>query len=121
MNRRGNFTGFDNGSRERLLLVQMEAQRHIQRALDAVDAHLAIALRRVAVAATEERAVIEHRQVEPRPAHSSRTSRLPPNGPGGRVRKAPSSARATPITPRNGRTGTTAGARELVDSPSSCQ
>ena len=53
-----------SGPGERLLLVQVEAQRHVQRALDAVDADLAIALRGVPVAATEQRAVIEDRQVE---------------------------------------------------------
>ena len=34
------------------------------------------------------------------------------------MRKAPSSARATPMTPRNGRTGTIAGSSEWVASPS---
>src|SRR5580692_10493623 len=60
---RGDFTGFNNWARERLLLVQMEAQSHVQRALDAVDAHLAIALRSMSVATTEERTMIEHRQI----------------------------------------------------------
>ena len=46
--------------------MQLEAERYVQRALDAVDAHLAITLRRVAIAATEERAAVEHRQVESR-------------------------------------------------------
>ena len=46
-------------------LWRRKRKRHIQRALDAVDAHLAIALGGVAVAATEECAVIEDGQIEP--------------------------------------------------------
>ena len=53
---RGAIAGLDQRAGQRLLLVQLEAQRYVERALDAVDADLAIALRRVAVAATEQRA-----------------------------------------------------------------
>jgi uncharacterized protein (DUF1330 family) len=62
--RRGCIAGFNEWTGERLLLVQFESQRHVQRALDAVDAYLAVSLRRVAIAATEECTVIEDRQVE---------------------------------------------------------
>ena len=41
------------------MLVQVEAQRHVRRALDAVDADLAVALRGVGVAAGEERAGVQ--------------------------------------------------------------
>src|ERR1700730_461913 len=46
---------------------------------------------------------------------------LPPKMPGGRVRNSPSSAGATPMTPQNGRKGTTAGVRDRLISPSSSQ
>ena len=38
---------------KRLVLVQAKAKRHIERAFNAVDTNFAIALRRMAVAATE--------------------------------------------------------------------
>ena len=44
--------------------MEMEAESYIQRTLDAVDADLAIALRGVSVAATEERAGIVDGQVK---------------------------------------------------------
>ena len=51
---RGGVAGFDDGPGERLVLVQMKLQRDIERTFDAVDADFAIALRGMAVAATEK-------------------------------------------------------------------
>ena len=48
------------------VLDQVEAQRGVHGALDARDADLAIALRRVRITAGEERAVVLHRQVKDR-------------------------------------------------------
>ena len=61
---RGEFAGFNNGAGKRLLLVEFEPERHIERAFDAIDADFAIALCGMAVSATEQRSVIEDGQVE---------------------------------------------------------
>ena len=56
--------GFDERTCERLALVELEAQGHVGRALDAVDADLAIALRGVGIAGGEESAVVEDRKIK---------------------------------------------------------
>ena len=55
---RGGIAGLHNRTREPIALVEAEAQRYIQGALDAVDADFAVALRGMTIAATEERARI---------------------------------------------------------------
>jgi hypothetical protein len=62
--RRDAFASLDYWTGERLLLMQIKAQRHIKRTLDAVNANLAIALGGMAIATTEERAAIVDRQIE---------------------------------------------------------
>ena len=47
------------------MLVEVKSQRHISRALDAVDADLAVSLRGVGISCRKERAVIQHRQIQP--------------------------------------------------------
>jgi hypothetical protein len=44
--------------------VQVEAQSHIERTLDSVDTDFSIALRRMAISAAEERAMVEDRKIE---------------------------------------------------------
>ena len=44
--------------------MELEAQRHVSGALDAVDANFAVALRGVGVARGKERAGIQHGQVK---------------------------------------------------------
>jgi len=56
--------GFYDGTGQCLMLVQAKSQGHVERAFDAVDAHFAVALGGVSVAATEERAGIVDGQIE---------------------------------------------------------
>src|ERR1035438_7672146 len=60
----GSFTGFDNRSGQRLMFMQMEKQSYVERAVDSVYAHFSIALRRMPIAATEQRACVIDRQIE---------------------------------------------------------
>jgi hypothetical protein len=52
---------------DRLLLLEVEAERHVHRGLESRAADFAVALQRVPVAEIEERAGMRHRQVHGRP------------------------------------------------------
>ena len=68
---------------ERLMLVHAKAQGYVERALDAVDANFAVALCRVPVAATEERARIVDGKIEYRAGAEFAYIQIAAKGPGG--------------------------------------
>src|SRR5581483_824662 len=58
------FAGFNDWSGERVAFVQLEAEGHVEGAFDTVDADFAVALGRMAVAATEEGAGVVDRKIQ---------------------------------------------------------
>ena len=74
--------GFYDGSGERLMLVQAKAQGYVERTFDAVDANFAVALCRVPVAATEERARVIDGKIEYRAGAEFAYIEVTAEGPG---------------------------------------